>query len=556
MPPTQVILHLTSTYVEAATMLSNRCASRRIVRFATVDNRPFAEQLQTIGPAVDEVLSNLSPRTTRVTIVTALTGMFSGVFAVPGATSVNESSTAALLALAELSQFSPADHPHATHVVATDSGPEARRYVLAATMKDDVAAATADLVLSRGFQLSGIYSLEALKLASVVAALQREAGTEPTGILWIGESESVLACRVGQSLKLVRTLAVGLDHLLSALARPIRGGGGDVTYTPAEAYAALIAGGIPAPGTSFDASRDVDATAVLPLMQPMLQRLAIEIKQSLRFSLTEEQRGALTLHIDGSGALVARLGDLVARQIGVNAVIAPTCGQSVGSHETGDAAIRPWSVIERLPMVLLPERIAEQREQKRVAVAMWAGVAAAAMFVTFSGFSAASALRSERASLAAIVTEGSGQGNAMPRAKAEQVTASSQLVDATRARIDGMLATRADLGAVLRSIASSAPEGFRFTRLEIIEDERGCIANVVGRSDLTDELAFAGRLRTFTGTVTQNPLVRSVTLGATGRITASGSEVPGHRFELKVQLLSLPRETGVQQTRVDAGGSQ
>ncbi len=163
-------------------------------------------------------------------------------------------------------------------------------------------------------------------------------GVVPTGALLLNEAARVSEASQGSGLvinlhvdnyrcalcvmmdghaELLRTFEIGLNHLGEAVIRAVESSEvrRQSSYTLTNALDSLRTHGIPERGTTFDQELGLSANAVLPLLQPVLQRLCVEIKQSLRMVLRRAGASMIHLQLRGPGASVPRLHEAVAQSI-------------------------------------------------------------------------------------------------------------------------------------------------------------------------------------------------------------------------------------------------
>lgn len=536
-----LIIQLTPGLAHVALTNSRAVIASRQISFTITPETSFEDQLHALRPLLIEAVTAHGCVGARTTIIAAATGA-SAVFACPFAVGPRGASASAGLALAELCQFPLASNPSASQLIAIDeaTADPRQRHVLAAAMSDEHARAIAELVNDAHLSLHEIIPADALVQRMCVQTIMSSPSAEPRGMLWLGETSSVLACSAGGGLRFVRVLSLGVSSLVDALCRPIKGRAPDGTETThtltrERARELLLNAGIPAPQTTFDKDLGIEASSVLPILQPVLQRLAVEIKQSLRFGLTEPQRGVLRLHLDGPGSIAPRLAQSLGGLAGVAIVADAPIGQII-QPVNGPQTVTAWPALERLKINLLPAFVSEQRSARRLMHATWGGIAVAAGLVAMAGLTARQSLEAERKQLAGYTVPQS-QAVLSPELQSKLLEAKHEL-RALQSRIDAAVTHRADWGAALRSISMLTPEVFRLGRIEMTDNERGVIVSLAGVASAESEQRFAETLRSWTNQLSSVPIVRSVGLGATGR--AVGTAGATHRFELSLTLHALP----------------
>ncbi|HYE61441.1 MAG TPA: hypothetical protein VD997_05555 [Phycisphaerales bacterium] len=142
----------------------------------------------------------------------------------------------------------------------------------------------------------------ALKHAVRVASSLPPSGTH--AVLWVADHATVLAGWSEGRLIFARSLDFGFHMLADAVMRGSRIADRRGISQPM-AYATLFQAGVPqrgVPVTPTEAGVVMDG--VIPLMQPVFQRYAIETRQTLRFSVPESEQARLKITLAGPGASV------------------------------------------------------------------------------------------------------------------------------------------------------------------------------------------------------------------------------------------------------------
>ncbi|MEK6703299.1 MAG: hypothetical protein AABZ53_13630 [Planctomycetota bacterium] len=203
-------------------------------------------------------------------------------------------------------------------------------------------------------------------LRSAVAAVM--AWTEPKTIVvfHLGRHGSGIAGGNSGNVLFARGIGTGYEMLIEAYARAMRACG----VESADAATLLFRTGIPARDRVIDEGSGVRGDRIAPLLQPVLQRLAIEIKQTLRFGLPEGEAARVSLVLAGPGAAIHGLAEVLGAQIDISA--APIAPQ----HAHGATRAAGSLVVALTPMSV---RLARSRVGLRMAVQL--GAAAAALFI-------------------------------------------------------------------------------------------------------------------------------------------------------------------------------
>lgn len=559
MARTHVIIEISTRRIGVLVMSGASCIARRSIDLPSGANADSGSSMSDTAPILQKLVNDLSIRGADTTVAINLPGASAGVFSVAYEAGATAAETAAILALSDLCSYPVRENPNAVCAVSIDASNSTprQRHVLAASENAAQLQQVADVCTGAGLRVTRLIPGEALTLWLCVRSLMSEDEGVARGVLWIGEHSSVLAARAGGALKFVRILSLGTENLIEAMCRPVRvrtastAQPEEFALSHAKARAILAQIGIPSPGTIIDEARGIEASALLPVIQPVLQRLAIEIKQSLRFGLSEEQRAAMILHVDGPGSIIARLGELIGRQAGVVAQTGVSFGLLAPATEAEPATITAYNALVGCKVALVSKEESHRRTARRVSAALWAGSACSMALIAFGALSARSAQHNELAVLSTLASGQSPSGltSTMSTDAAGKIMSKAQTIRSAQSRIAEALGQHTDFGAALRAIAQATPPGFTITRIDLTDEDRGAVAMITGQAQSGDDQRFAESLKGFTNALTRSPAISSVTLGGTGRLTTGAGNTrtdargeASHRFELTLSLVALPTE--------------
>jgi hypothetical protein len=150
--------------------------------------------------------------------------------------------------------------------------------------------------------------------AAALALCARAATQLPTNgthaVLWMGDHVTTLAGWNNGRLLFARAVDFGCWMLTDSIMRGAQAQGvSGVDRTRAQDV--LFGAGLPRRGQVMDAELNLNADSVLPLAQPVVQRYAVETRQTLRFGIPETDLVRTTLHLAGPGAAVPNLGPML-----------------------------------------------------------------------------------------------------------------------------------------------------------------------------------------------------------------------------------------------------
>lgn len=457
---------------------------------------------------------------------------------------------AATLALSNLASFPIDANPSVVEPLYRDrSGSVPQLHMIASADSEAVIAAISGWLDRAKLRFDGVMPAEVAAMLAAVEYGDELASTEHVhAALWIAGHTSALAAVHRGRLLLLRPISAGSDLLAEALTRPLRVR--DAAATPqsitldrSEARTLLSRAGIPAAGQPMPGLEACDGTAALPWLQPVLQRLALEIKQSLRFGVAEADRANVRLSLTGPGALVPNLQGTLARLSGVLEADASTTPRS---HI--DAVVRR----AELPCLLSAERCTE-RAVHTLRRAMLVGVTAAAGLVAFDGLATRQTLSDQRARLVMIRQQTAGGSlDASHHTTLMSYTAARSL----QSRVESRLGDAPDWAAALRLIARTTPSSLRIQDLTMhnqsppaattpAPDEppapppppAGGVCTLRGYV-FDKSVDGATTIRNYMQKLQGSPLVESVNLTSTQRTRLDGTE--GQAFELRIAFVGVP----------------
>jgi len=509
----------------------------------------WKDALRPLDAPLRAVLAGIGAPALPATVLHHSPTAVSDVFSCPARRgSTNE---AALLALGDAAGFSLDENPSDAYALATDRSGEPRQtHTLIAAETDEASTALVEWLNRAGVRCESIIPMPACHLRSVVLRTLSEcapsrgsgvapgAGTGARVFLRVGENRSQLAAGIEGRVKLVRHVALDIQTLVDALALPltVRGpdGTSEVRLGRDEARSILFRIGIPERDTVIDQDRGITGAAVLPALQPVLQRALVEMRQSLRFGLEEPERSTCQFVLLGLGALVPRLGDVLAAQLSLPAAL-PSIPET--AHTDLEEAV---AQLPKLPINLLPRRAAAGVGARRVRLALVGGTALAlAVGAADAGLTW---MQLREASAHAETLRASTSHARKFLAAREHLQERREAIDKTLAAADKAAGASPDWSAWLTELAGITPDGVRLAEITMSADgpQPKCEVRGVVRSDSgrADPIAFIKALQA-------SPLVSQVALGATQRAASGDGSTD---FQATISLLALPRTADSQET--------
>lgn len=243
----------------------------------------------------------------------------------------------------------------------------------------------------------------------------------PLAVLYIGEQSSCLMIADRGNLTFARRLQVGVDSFVNALTNPIRSEGYSepITLSQNQAIHILRAHGLPrgpehvpleqvnrepasrenhpspAPGQP-----DLTGQQLIPLLQPLLQRFVVELRQSLRFGASGSDDSPIAIRCHGPGGLLRGLPELLEQELNVSVINEASGSLSAAGEPGGDGSvladvIHAWrgrglrgiqsSILNPRSSgpALIPREVARTRKLSRLSRWLWTGAAAAMVLIAF-----------------------------------------------------------------------------------------------------------------------------------------------------------------------------
>lgn len=465
------------------------------------------------------------------------------VFTFPGGG--RASAEAALLALGESAGFPLDENPHDHCLLKTDPATtgadgttldkQAHRLIAADT--DEGASAVTSWLERAGLRVKAIAPISA---AHIKTLIDEASGTDHTGatiMLRVGEHRSQLAASIGGRLRLVRHVSLDLQTLTQALTLPMTvrsaAGPSEARLSRDEARAMLFRAGIPGKDKVIDESRGLTGAAALPLLQPVLQRAIVEMRQSLRFGLEEQEREGARLVVIGPGSAVPNLGEMLGALLSLKAE-PPACP---GEHRTDleDAGAHAST----LGINLLPRGAVVTQGVRRVRMALVAGAACAA---AYAGIDAAVTWHQTRELAGEIESLREPTERAREYLeKREKAAERDKRMSRLRRAIDGALGEAAPWSAWMEDLATLTPRSVKLRDITMTADSGAAKCEV--RGEISPDETGRAEIGPFVSALEKSVLVSNVSLGGTQRSGGGDGIV---EFQTSVTLWRLPAFSGTE----------
>ncbi len=449
------------------------------------------------------------------------------------------------LAEAKLLHELPFDRSHAVCTTRRLPCTELRQQALVMSVadRDEHLNALFTWLRRAGLEPVGAIPLEALVIGETLEdmpAIRAHSGQPGRVVQWrLGEFVSVLLVSTtdgdGLRLELVRSFRVGFDALVEALARAIQQGE-STSVTPTDidrARAILLRIGVPNQDQIIDPLSGKTGRDALPLMQPVLQRMALEAKQTLRYGL--EDNNVSSILVSGPGAALAGLDQMLEQFLEVD--IQPT-----PRLESSTAEGFEFRVGQRRSMgylALVPRAVETQRETVALARAMRVGAVAA---LAFLGWTAADAWTTKD-KIDQQISAFEPQIERIRRVTNDeaQVRALGASVGEVEFSLYEAMGTLPDWQGLLAELSSLCNDNVRMLALTTSTHDHLNIIEIRGISRESTDGEKQEHLSAFLHRLSESPLLTDVLLEST-RLTQLQGE-SGRQFVIKAHCVALPSRT-------------
>lgn len=455
--------------------------------------------------------------------------------------SSSDAVAAAELAVNTLVAHDVHDNPVSHINLRRDSaGDDPQQHVLIATDTERSSNALSAWIRRAGLIPSRMIPLQAQALHSATHALERSGRLGLSLVLWLGEHDSVLIAGTREQIAFSRSISVGTEQLVEALTRTIRTDTGQTQLSRDQARALLASAGLPRPDDVLDPRDGIRGASVLPLLSPVIQRLCVELKQSIRFGIDEHQRAACTMRLAGPGAHIPGLLRALTEQTGIapedNDEPVPRDAEPPTSHQHG--ALR--ALLDRpVPINLLPENLRIAGAQRRARAAIWVGAAAATIAIGVDA-----SFNHERAEQhRAYIEQARPQLLQVQHAQNRQeralrsIAAGADLLNRVHERVGDQHAW----APTLAEIASRTPAQVRINELSIRpEGDRGKTLVLRGYVRAAMNADATRTIKDYIRSIEQIPVVGGAELGGTQSMRVQDLDVTA--FTIRATPLPIPSD--------------
>lgn len=481
---------------------------------------PWTSALPEIRAAAQSLVRGAGVQGRRCRVVCSVPGVRAVVSGCPKSLSSEQAERSALLAMTASTEApdEPAADVATLYVDAHGANP--RRHLIACIASEQDLDLLAGVAEGAGLTLDEIVPGEVNSVALAVATAVDTDGIN--AVLVLEDDHAVLAVGEPGRVILIRSMALGVDSFAEALTRPMRGFSAEssVTLTREQARHVFEAAGLPKPEDPIPGRDDLRGASLLPLLQPLLQRLSLELRQSLRYSGQSASTDGVRLRVLGRGAGIPNFESALAGAASLSPAGESTVAGGLTERARG----------------LIPRATRELRRGRRFRAMLAAGTCLA---VTLGAYEWIDATKRERATEQEIARITGTDPATMEDARiASAALSAREAVARTEARAAKVLGDQADPAVALAAIAGVKPPSVRltFAEMQLTQDGPGlALRGVVMTGDASES---ATTIAEFIESMGRLPIVSRVRLGSTQRTTLREHAV--QNFEITVNLVPLP----------------
>ena len=287
---------------------------KRIPLDLSNDPTAWAKAVRSTGTELKEIVTELNAEGASVRILYRSPAQSVDLASFALRTS-QQACAAAILPLAESLPYSVNSAILKAVSVGRDArGADRRWHIVVGAERSDVVRAIIEMVESAGLEFDSVTPIDSAIIAGIVRRALAYAGPQH-GWLHFGKHSSFFVLGGGGRVRFVRSIGLGTETIVQTLTRPIRIGDEPVTLDREAAQQIFYGHGIPDTDDVLDESLQLTRRHIMPQIQPVLQRYVVELRQSLRFGLSEEERRAIEITVSGPGSTITGLAELIAWEL-------------------------------------------------------------------------------------------------------------------------------------------------------------------------------------------------------------------------------------------------
>ena len=458
-----------------------------------------------------------------------------------GMKSGTQAREAAMLSCAESLSYPLEDASTSAIVLGRDIGGTSPQTHLVVTADQDSAVAEiAAFIEDVGLKFEAAVPMDAALMAHI-GNLMLGSKQANNGYLYVGERRSFFLVADRGAILFARKIDLGLETLIWGLTRPVRGTSqqAPVELTFREAKFILHKFGFPQRDQVVEQSRQLTGAQIIPLLQPALQRFIVELRQSLRFGVPEDQRQSIALTIAGPGSGIPNFASLIANELRLPI----TADSEYAAFDSQNPLTKGSEISDALEnriattrLGLYPALVSKSRNFNRVRRWFLTGAAAAIAIVTFDAINYHKRLTEARQRVASMDSQ-ANDIQAM-HSTADKLFKVIGAMDVLESSIRGEVGAKVDLRACLQELSRVTPSSVRLVSMSFISERGEKKFRLAGCASSDQSSGTRTQLEQFVNSLKTSPLFRDVVLSNVQ--TAPEGQAPGQHFEISLVSVDLP----------------
>jgi len=416
---------------------------------------------------------------------------------------------------------------------------ERRWHVIVAADRIDVVRAIAAMAESAGLVLDTATPMDAAIMARLVKRALKFAGPQH-GWLHFGEHSSFFILGGRRRLEKERAIGLGTETIIQSLTRPIRTPNEEpINLDLSEAREIFHQHGIPATDDVLSEKHQLTRRHLMPQIQPVLQRYVVELRQSLRFGLPEEERDAIEISVSGPGSMISGLPELIAWELKLKfSVDSQSSGFDHNSPGTEGSelfeAMENTSFLDQLN--LQTEEVEARRLSEQLRRWLWLGAAAAIAFVAVDGLQLK--VRRTAAQIQVTALKQTAAGVKTLTTTQERIVAAIEALVQMEQVIANEVGAQADLRATFQELSRLTPASIKLNSMRLTRVGRNVKVQLYGRAIQVDAENSRTEVEKFVEALKASPMFEAVDLRNVERSLFEGKI--GERFDASFQVILVP----------------
>lgn len=367
-------------------------------------------------------------------------------------------------------------------------GSNRKFHTVAVAEREDVLRAIEEMVERAGLKFDYATPIAAV-ITKYMSARATSGKGSCRGMLYIGERTSCFLIAERGTIVFSRLINIGLESLVRSLTRTYHVDSNilNVDLDAERAREILHSCGVPSDDFVVPEEFGISAQQIIPMMQPVLQRLAVELRQSLRFGLTERQRQEISLVVTGPGSSLKGLSQCLGHELELD--ITAESDYAMYDHKTpgapGSELIDAIGQLRTLnDLRLLTESRAQARFSGRLRQWLWVGAAAAVAMIVLEGVGYEIQLKEARWQLQTLEVL-SGQFEKLEKSSTRLQETIVALKELDHCIFDEM-GTGVDFQAGMNEISHITPSSIRFSKISLRNGYNNAVGSLTGYAFVDD----------------------------------------------------------------------